>query len=129
MTQRTVLKVDISCQKCKKKLLKAVSALEGVDKIEADQAKGTLTVTGNADPYEIIIRTRKAGKHAEVVSIGPPPAPPKQDGQKKTQEKKPEVKTQIHDPHTCPQCRQMYLMSLPVSMPRYDEPSQSCSVM
>ena len=29
MVQRTVLKVDLSCSKCKKKLLKAVSALEG----------------------------------------------------------------------------------------------------
>lgn len=43
-----------------------------------------MTVTGDADPYEIIVRIRKAGKHAEVVSIGPPPAPPqKQDAQKK----------------------------------------------
>jgi hypothetical protein len=29
MVQKTVLKVDISCQKCKTKVLKAVSALEG----------------------------------------------------------------------------------------------------
>ncbi|KAJ6997142.1 heavy metal-associated isoprenylated plant protein 43-like [Populus alba x Populus x berolinensis] len=139
MAQRTVLKVDISCEKCKKKLLKAVSTLEGVDKIEADQAKGTLTVTGNADPYEIIMRTRKTGKHADVVSIGPPPAPPKQDGQKKPEEKKPdekkpEEKAQIHDPHTCYphtcyQCRQIYLMPMPMSMAPYDEPNPSCSIM
>jgi len=77
MVQRTVLKVDISCLKCKKKILKAVTGLEGVDQIEVDAAKGTLTVTGNADPYEIIVRCRKAGKFAEVVSVGPPPAPPK----------------------------------------------------
>ena len=51
----------------------------GVDKIEADQAKGTLMVTGNADPYEIIIHSQKTGKHEKVVSIGPPPAPLKQD--------------------------------------------------
>ncbi|KAG6773907.1 hypothetical protein POTOM_021251 [Populus tomentosa] len=133
MAQRTVLKVDISCEKCKKKLLKAVSTLEGVDKIEADQAKGTLTVTGNADPYEIIMRTRKTGKHADVVSIGPPPAPPKEDGQKKPEEKKPEKKpeekAQIHDPHSCYQCRQIYLMPMPMSMAPYDEPNPSCSIM
>jgi hypothetical protein len=105
----------------------------GVDKIEADQAKGTLTVTGNADPYEIIMRTRKTGKHADVVSIGPPPAPPKQDGQKKPQEKKPEKKpeekAQIHDLHTCHQCRQIYLMPMPMSMAPCYEPNPSCSVM
>lgn len=47
-----------------------------MDKIEADEGKGTLTVTGDADPYEIIVRIRKAGKHAEVVSVGPPRDPP-----------------------------------------------------
>ncbi|KAG5241190.1 heavy-metal-associated domain-containing family protein [Salix suchowensis] len=94
MVQRTVLKADISCQKCKKKFLKAVSSLEGVDTIEVDQGKGTLTVTGDADPYDIILRSRKTGKHVEVVSIGPPPAPPKKkpEVEKKPVEKKPEEK-------------------------------------
>ncbi|KAH1163552.1 hypothetical protein GYH30_001866 [Glycine max] len=78
MVKKTVLKVDISCLKCKTKLLKIVSSLQGVDKIEADEGKGTLTVTGDADPYEIIVRIRKAGKHAEVVSVGPPRDPPLQ---------------------------------------------------
>ncbi|KAJ9172748.1 hypothetical protein P3X46_015958 [Hevea brasiliensis] len=131
MVQRTVLKVDVSCQKCKKKLLKAVSALEGVDKIEVDEGKGTLTVTGNADPYEIIVRTRKAGKHAEVVSIGPPPPPPKQGPQKKAEaeekkkeEKKTEQKAQIHDPLTCLQCQRIVVVPM-----GYEEPSPSCSIM
>jgi hypothetical protein len=51
--------------------------IAGVDKVEVDAAKGTLTVTGNADPCEIIVCIRKAGKCAEVVSIGPPPEPDK----------------------------------------------------
>ncbi|CAM8956985.1 unnamed protein product [Rhodiola kirilowii] len=55
VVQKTVLKVDISCDKCKKKILKAITGLQGVDKIEIDEAKGTITVTGNADPYEIIV--------------------------------------------------------------------------
>ncbi|KAJ4822961.1 hypothetical protein Tsubulata_000321 [Turnera subulata] len=135
MVQRTVLKVDISCQKCKQKLLKAVSTLHGIDKIETDEAKGTLTVTGNADPYEIVLRTRKAtGKCAEVVTIGPPPAPPKQDGQKKPEEKKPEAKKQdnkdekkpfFHDPHTCPECQRIVI----VPVGPYNQPTASCSVM
>ncbi|KAJ6907213.1 hypothetical protein NC651_017793 [Populus alba x Populus x berolinensis] len=138
MVQRTVLKVDISCQKCKTKVLKAVSTLEGVDTIEADQGKGTLTVTGNADPYEIILRTRKTGKHVEVVSIGPPPAPPKQGGQtekkpenKKPEEKKTEQKVPICDPCTCPHCQPMLLMPMPTPVPLYrcDEPNPSCSIM
>lgn len=108
-----------------------------MDKIEADEAKGTLTVTGNADPYDIIIRTRKTGKHAEVVSVGPPPPPPReQDGQKKddkkkTEEKKAEekmteqAKAPIHDPHACPQCQRIIIMP----MDYYDQPNPSCSIM
>lgn len=61
----------------------------GVDIVEADAAKGTLTVTGAADPYEVIVRTKKTGKCVEVVSIGPPPAPPKPPESKKPEEKKP----------------------------------------
>ncbi|PSS36500.1 Heavy metal-associated isoprenylated plant protein [Actinidia chinensis var. chinensis] len=130
MVQRTVLKVDISCQKCKKKLLKAVSGLQGVDKIEIDGSKGTLTVTGDADPYEIIIRTKKVGKFVEVVSVGPPPPPPKpqQDGQKKPEEKKPDKKAQpqvqdhIHTPHSYPVCVVQVVRT-------WDEPNPSCSIM
>ncbi|KAK9285066.1 hypothetical protein L1049_024251 [Liquidambar formosana] len=131
MVQRTVLKVDISCQKCKKKLLKAVSGLEGVEKVEVDVAKGTLTVTGDADPYEVIVRTRKAGKFAEVVSVGPPPAPPKKDGkekadEKKGDEKKPEPKAEIPMPcYTYPICEPVGF----VRVDRWDEPNASCSIM
>ena len=66
-------------------------SIAGVDKIEADEGKGTLTVTGDADPYEIIVRIRKAGKHAEVVSVGPPQAPQKKDEKKPEEKKKPEA--------------------------------------
>ncbi|XP_038718880.1 heavy metal-associated isoprenylated plant protein 2-like [Tripterygium wilfordii] len=142
MVQRTVLKVDISCLKCKKQLLKAVSKLQGVDKIEIDAAKGTLTVTGDADPYEIIVGTRKAGKNVEVVSIGPPPAPQKQEAQKKPDQKKeaekkkpeetkPEYKAAHfdHNPYTCPVCQLMAHSPYPHQVGRYEEPNSSCSIM
>uniref|UniRef100_A0A0E0DJI0 HMA domain-containing protein n=1 Tax=Oryza meridionalis TaxID=40149 RepID=A0A0E0DJI0_9ORYZ len=74
MSKKTVLRVDTSCDKCKRKILQAVSGLQGVDKIEIDSEKGTMTVTGSADPVDVIERTRKAGKRAEVVTIGPPAA-------------------------------------------------------
>ncbi|KAM0022253.1 putative heavy metal-associated domain, HMA, heavy metal-associated domain superfamily [Helianthus debilis subsp. tardiflorus] len=92
MVQRTVLKVQLSGEKSKKKILRAVSGLQGVDHIEIDGAKGTLTVTGDADPYEIILRTKKSGKFVEVVTVGPPPAPPKKPEEKKPEEKKPPEK-------------------------------------
>ncbi|XP_004512072.1 heavy metal-associated isoprenylated plant protein 2-like [Cicer arietinum] len=144
MVQKTVLKVDIDCLKCKKKLIKTVSSLQGIDKIEADEGKGTLTVTGNADPYEIIVRIRKAVKHAEVVSIGPPPgpAPPKQDAPKKPVENKKSEENKKPDPVTLDQISYVPHMQMPhyypqyqaqpvavVHMSRWDEPNTSCTIL
>ncbi|KAK1326631.1 hypothetical protein QJS10_CPA01g03020 [Acorus calamus] len=128
MTKRTVLRVDVSCQKCKRQLLLSVSKLEGVDKMEIDAGKSTLVVTGDADPIDIIVQTRKKCKYAQVITIGPPPDPPKSGGdqkKKEKEEKKPNQKAQskahIHDPSTCIVCEQMGL--------HRDDPLLSCSIM
>ncbi|KAI3519224.1 hypothetical protein L1887_08251 [Cichorium endivia] len=140
MVQRTVLKVQLSCEKSKKKILRSVSGVQGVDKIEIDVAKGTVTVTGDADPYEIILRTKKAGKFVEVMTIGPPPAPPKKPDEKKPEEKKPTEKKpeenkpkenvqihpyDIHMPHDCVVCRQITMEH----MNRWDGQDTTCSIM
>ncbi|KAL8034051.1 hypothetical protein ABFX02_12G001900 [Erythranthe guttata] len=127
MVQKTVLRVnDISsCHKCKTKLLKAVSGLQGVDKVEVDGAKGIMSVTGDADPYEIIVRTRrKTGKFAEVVSIGPPPKP---DENKKPedQNKKPEYQNIDHMPFTCPICDRIPF----IPTTRWEEPTPQCHIL
>ncbi|KAL7615055.1 hypothetical protein Lser_V15G07239 [Lactuca serriola] len=140
MVQRTVLKVQLSCEKSKKKILRSVSGVQGVDKIEMDVAKGTVTVTGDADPYEIILRTKKAGKFVEVVTIGPPPAPPKKPEEKKPEEKKPaEKKTEekkpkedvqilpynMHIPQDCVVCRQMTMEH----MNHWEGRDSNCTIM
>ncbi|KAB2618752.1 hypothetical protein D8674_014621 [Pyrus ussuriensis x Pyrus communis] len=107
MVQRTVLKVDIHCQKCQRKLLKAC-----VDKLEVDAAKGTLTVTGDCDPYEIIVRTRKACKYAEV----------------KPEQTKPKEKDRkpCPMPYYCPEpCQRWGIVRVD---PCYDH-NPSCSIM
>ncbi|OEL24350.1 hypothetical protein BAE44_0014629 [Dichanthelium oligosanthes] len=91
MSKVTVLKVDTSCAKCKRKVLQAVSGLQGIDKIEVDSEKSTMTVTGTVDPVNVIKQARKAGRRASVVSIGSPPKPAeekKPEEQKKTTEEK-----------------------------------------
>uniref|UniRef100_M1DHS6 Metal ion binding protein n=1 Tax=Solanum tuberosum TaxID=4113 RepID=M1DHS6_SOLTU len=112
--------------------------IEGVEKIEIDGAKGTLSVTGNADPYEVIVRSRKAGKFAEVISIGPPPAPPKPDGPKKPEQKgskpEPDPQTMAHMfgpppplmPSVCPCCQRSPHV---VHVTRREEPTPQCSIL
>ncbi|KGN48859.1 hypothetical protein Csa_003365 [Cucumis sativus] len=130
---KTVMKLDIACQKCKTKVLKAVTAIEGVDKVETDEAKGTLAVIGTADPFEIVKRTRKAiacaGKVADVVSIGPPPKPDeKKPEEKKQEEKKPVDKKPDPPPCPCPPypCPPYYGSSY-VIVPHETYPS--CSIL
>ncbi|XP_047067413.1 heavy metal-associated isoprenylated plant protein 2-like [Lolium rigidum] len=94
MSKKTVLRVDTSCGKCKRKVLLAVSSLQGVDKIEIDSEKGTMTVTGGVDPVDVVEATRrKACKRADIVTIGSATttAP---SSSKPEEKKKPEQKPQ-----------------------------------
>lgn len=109
-----------------------------MEKIEIDEAKGTLSVTGDADPYEVIVRSRKAGKFAEVISIGPPPAPPKQDGPKKPEEKKPgpipkpEPIAQMYGPPPPlmpPVCTCCQGLPHVVHVTRREEPTPQCFIL
>ncbi|KAG1342817.1 putative Heavy metal-associated domain [Cocos nucifera] len=70
--QKTVVSVDLLCTKCKKKVMKLVAGIEGIDSIVLAPSKGSVTVIGDADPSEIIRKIRKFRKSAQFVSIGPP---------------------------------------------------------
>ncbi|CAL5380178.1 unnamed protein product [Camellia sinensis] len=70
---RGKIELDVSinnCPKCKTKVLKAVTKIEGIDKISVDSEKGKLTVIGDVDPVLVVTQVRKTGKKIEVkVSI------------------------------------------------------------
>lgn len=59
-----------------------------MNKIEADTEKGTIAVIGNADPFAIIKRLRKAGKSAYYITVGPPVSPEEEKKKKEEEEKK-----------------------------------------
>ncbi|KAF5180023.1 hypothetical protein FRX31_030387 [Thalictrum thalictroides] len=101
MSKKTVVSVDLLCSKCKKKAMKLVANIEGINSIVADSSKSTLTVVGEADPVKIIKNVRKYRKSAQIVSIG---APPKQD------EKKDEQKGFIPYIPRCQKCDVWYVV-------------------
>ncbi|KAK3030385.1 hypothetical protein RJ639_038913, partial [Escallonia herrerae] len=81
------LKVGISCERCKRDVLKAITKLRGIDKVCVDTEKGMVTVIGDVDPVCVTKKVRKTGKVTELVSVGPPakekePEPPKSPPQK-----------------------------------------------
>ncbi|PON74473.1 Heavy metal-associated domain containing protein [Parasponia andersonii] len=76
--KKTVLKVSINCEKCKKEVLKAVTKLSGINQVAVDAEKETVTVVGDVDPVMIVKQIKKTGKCADIISVGPPePVEPK----------------------------------------------------
>ncbi|KAJ4822962.1 hypothetical protein Tsubulata_000322 [Turnera subulata] len=89
MSKKLVLKVEIECEKCKKQLFQAACKVKGSDTITIDEAKGTLTVIGTADPVALVKKIRKkTGKKAEISTYEALPPPKSGGGDKKPEGKK-----------------------------------------
>ncbi|XAR52775.1 hypothetical protein NMG60_11021028 [Bertholletia excelsa] len=75
--KKTELKVNMHCNKCSAQVLKAVTAVRGIDQVSVDRENDTVTVLGDADPVMVASRIRKVGKVAEIISVGAPKPPEK----------------------------------------------------
>ncbi|XP_030522110.1 heavy metal-associated isoprenylated plant protein 6-like isoform X2 [Rhodamnia argentea] len=87
-----VLKMDMHCDGCAKKVRRAVRSFDGVEDVKVDTAANKLTVTGKVDPTKIKEKLEeKTKKKVEIVS--PQPKKDGGGGDKKPEEK-PEKKTE-----------------------------------
>ncbi|GLJ41297.1 hypothetical protein SUGI_0854860 [Cryptomeria japonica] len=86
MSKKIVLKVNIDCEKCKRKVMKTVAGMEGVDSVQVDSKDGKITVIGDADPVSIINKLRKFGR-SDLLSVGPAKEPEKKPAEKKDEKK------------------------------------------
>ncbi|XP_020108899.1 heavy metal-associated isoprenylated plant protein 39-like [Ananas comosus] len=105
MAKKIVLKVSIVCDKCKTCIMKTVAKVCGIKSLDLDGEKGTLTVIGDVDVVLIVKALRKAGKAAEIVSVGPEKEEKKEEKEeeKKKEEKKDDKCKEL--PPCCPACR------------------------
>ncbi|KAF7140068.1 hypothetical protein RHSIM_Rhsim06G0029400 [Rhododendron simsii] len=101
MSKKTVVSVDLLCSKCRLKVMKLISTIEGINSIALDPSKNTVTVIGEADPVCIIKKVRKFRRSAQITSIGPPKEEKKDD--------KKEVLVSL--PKTCQKCDVWYVIS------------------
>ncbi|WVY92203.1 hypothetical protein V8G54_037717 [Vigna mungo] len=67
---KTVVSVELRCSKCKRKVMKLIATVAGINSIVLDPDKNTVTVVGEADPVRIIKNVRKFRKSATIVSFG-----------------------------------------------------------
>ncbi|KAL2495628.1 Heavy metal transport/detoxification superfamily protein [Forsythia ovata] len=84
--QEIVLKVDMHCEACARKVAKSLKGFEGVEDVTADCKASKVVVKGKtADPVKVCARIqKKSGRKAEIIS--PLPKPPE------------EVKEEIKEP-------------------------------
>ncbi|XP_022716250.1 heavy metal-associated isoprenylated plant protein 7-like isoform X2 [Durio zibethinus] len=87
-----VLKVDMHCEACARKVAKALKGFEGVEDVATDSKASKVVVKGKtADPIKVCERLqKKSGRKVELIS--PLPKPPPEEKKEENKEPKEEKK-------------------------------------
>ncbi|XP_023872935.1 heavy metal-associated isoprenylated plant protein 7 isoform X1 [Quercus suber] len=88
-----VLKVDMHCEACARKMAKALKGFEGVEEVTTDSKTSKVVVKGKAaDPIKVCERLqKKSGRKVEIISPLPkPPEENKEENKEQKEEKKEE---------------------------------------
>ncbi|XP_059432014.1 heavy metal-associated isoprenylated plant protein 39-like [Corylus avellana] len=89
--KKVILKVSLLEESKKRRGMKSVSGLQGVESISMDSKDQKLTVIGDIDPVDVVSKLRKLC-HTEILSVGPAKEEKKKEEPKKEEPKKDDKK-------------------------------------
>uniref|UniRef100_A0A2P2KJ89 Copper-binding family protein n=3 Tax=Rhizophora mucronata TaxID=61149 RepID=A0A2P2KJ89_RHIMU len=89
-----VLKVDMHCEACARKVARALKGFEGVEEVTTDSKASKVVVKGKtADPIKVCERLqKKSGRKVEIIS--PLPKPPEENKREESKEPKEDKKVE-----------------------------------
>ncbi|XP_027184329.1 heavy metal-associated isoprenylated plant protein 7-like [Coffea eugenioides] len=110
--QEIVLKVDMHCEACARKVTRALKGFQGVESVTADCKGSKVVVKGkSADPVKVCERIhRKSGRKVELISPLPKPleeAPTAPVEEKKTEEPPAVITVVLNVQMHCEACAQV----------------------
>ncbi|KAK9133971.1 hypothetical protein Scep_013499 [Stephania cephalantha] len=92
--EEIVLRVDMHCEACARKVIRALKGFQGVEDVKTDCKSHKVIVKGKtADPLKVCERVqRKSGRKVEIISPLPKPSEEEKKEEEKKEEKKEEEK-------------------------------------
>ncbi|CAN4089972.1 unnamed protein product [Withania somnifera] len=85
--QEIVLKVDMHCEACARKVARSLKGFQGVEEVRADSKASKVVIKGkNVDPLKVCERIQKKSRR-KVELISPLPKPPEENTSKKDEKK------------------------------------------
>ncbi|KAK4765147.1 hypothetical protein SAY86_026237 [Trapa natans] len=95
-----ILKVDMHCEACARKIARALKGFEGVEEVSTDSKSNKVVVKGKAaDPAKVCERLqKKSGRRVELIS--PIPKPPEENVVKEEKKEDPPKEEKKEEPPT-----------------------------